>query len=289
MNNYTMPRAADADHKDIAPECDYTHAKDGTRMALVSAGDFIAGGDEAIQGGQPFLVRLPAYYAAMHPATNAQYARFVEETGHRAPDRSDCGPPVWRPEDYPTDLAVGYYRYEMPEGTRTYYPPEKADHPVVCVSWDDAKAYCAWAGLRLLTELEWEKAARGTDGRIFPWGGDAEERRRCRWDQNKGKELTCSVWAYPEGQSPWRIYNMAGNVWEWCEDWWEPGAYQRYRSGDRHAPAAADYKVIRGGSFCFRDGHKTEFFKCNYRHDRCAPYFRTWYVGFRCALDPKND
>src|SRR5665213_122165 len=181
------------------------NAKDGTLLTFVPGGKFKAGGTGSDEGGGLFEVALPAYYMGVHPVTNGQYERFVKETGHRAPDNK-----IWQESG-------------------------KALHPVTDVSWDDAKAYCKWAGLRLPGELEWEKGARWVDGRKYPWGEKWDE-GKCRNAKNKGSEKTCTVWSYAEGQSPWGLYQMAGNVLEWCEDWYEKEAYNRYKGGDLSSP-----------------------------------------------------
>ena len=206
--------------------------KDGSLLVLVPGGTFLAGGGGEYEGkGAPFAVELPAFYVGLTCVTNAQYGRFVKTTGHRAPDRMH-----WQ-------------------------EPEKAEHPVTYVSWDDAHDYCEWAGLRLPGELEWEKAARGADGREHPWGQEWDE-SRCRNYNNQSKENTADVWGYAGGASPAGCLQMAGNVWEWCEDSWESEAYDRYKNGDFKPPSETGRHVVRGGSW---NDNTFAHFRCAYR------------------------
>ena len=214
------------------------NGKDGTLLVLIPEGEFLAGGSGSDEGGgKPFAVRLPAYYLALHPVTNAQYRRYK---------------PEWKRDD---------------------------DHPVVEVNWEEAQGYGKWAGLRLPSEMEWEKGARGTDGREYPWGNQWEE-AKCRNGKNKGGGQTCGVWSYAEGCSAWGLYQMAGNVWEWCEDWYESGAYTRYKSGDTAPPKSGVSRVLRGGSWGNGD---SDSFRCACRVHGRPDRRNDDLGGFRCA------
>jgi formylglycine-generating enzyme required for sulfatase activity len=284
-------------------------AKDGTLLGLVPGGEFLAG--ESWDSKRPFPATLPSYYLALHPITNAQYKRFVDDTSHQPPLHADSGTAVWH--------------------WKTGFPPDKANHPVVCVNWNDALLYSAWAGLRLPTELEWEKAARGTDGRRFQGGIggntltllrfidiltdpfyralrltgklpsysdlvrsrfsrnryvlDSMEWDKCRTGWNRGGETTCSVWDYPEGASPYGHFQMLGNVEEISADPWDPYAYLRYRQGK--IPAQSELwsitdkaGVTRGGSW---RGRRRVCFRCDVRRTNVQPENRWDDIGFRCA------
>ena len=213
--------------------------KDGTPLVLVPEGEFLAGEEK-------FPVRLPAYFLAMHPVTNAQYHAFENAIG-RDPGNA---------------AAI-------------------MDHPAT-VTWDDANAYCLWSGLRLPRELEWEKGARGIDGRRYPWGNKFDQ-DKCHGVEDGKPHSLCGIWCYPEGVSPYGLYQMAGNIGEWCEDWHGENAYLWYRSGDLTPPADGYNRVVRGDpvslSFIEAMFPTPLSVACSHR-DFYVPEMR---FGFRCA------
>ena len=194
-----------------------------------------------IYGPRKETVQLDGFWISRYPVTNAQYQEFVRaHPEHRIPVHWD-----------ELDLCC-------PEGY--------ADHPVVNVSWYDAIAFCDWAGCRLPTEKEWEKAARGTDGRDYPWGNDAPTDQHANFDQ--GINATTPVNRYPSGVSAFDVWDMAGNVWEWT-------------SSD--AKARREMKYILGGSYwgnheCLRVFNRMDYLDAGTADEQ---------VGFRCVRDPE--
>lgn len=234
--------------------------KDDTELAFIPESDFLAGQDN-------FKVHLPPYYLALACVTNAQFARFLTE----------CRPNTHKLTGW---VKLGHGSAAIRKTGDTYEPDSgKANLPVVWVTWQGAVAYCKWAGLRLPGELEWEKGARGVDGRLYPWGNEWEQGRPLPTTDERKPEQITSVWAYPTSRSPYGLYQMIGNVYEWCADSYEQDAYERYSRGDLRPPPEAEHKVLRGGPWCFgTPAHvRTEY--------REGTVWRagTLLCGFRCA------
>jgi iron(II)-dependent oxidoreductase len=265
----------------------WVNPRDGSVMRLVPAGEFIMGSTlddiEAAthmdKDGEQFALRhetpqfrliTPAYYIGVYAVTNEQFARFLSET-RPTPQQFDYWLP-WNERVLPPDSANMSYRVA----------PGFDRHPAINVSWFGAQAYCQWAGLRLPTEIEWEKAARGMDGRLFPWGNEWQPNFLRWWNNRPRNETTAPVDAFPEGWSPYGLYQMAGNVEEWCADWYQPDVYVRYASGDLHPPTHGVGRIARGGA-CLRR-NRLEF-RCAMRRANPPALVNILCTGIRCAAD----
>jgi formylglycine-generating enzyme required for sulfatase activity len=237
---------------------------DGAVMILIPAGEFLMGsaGNEGYHNEKPQRkVYLDSYYIDKFEVTNVQYREFMRATGHKPPrDWSD-------------------------------YDTSRLKHPVVGVSWYDAVAYAEWAGKRLPTEAEWEKAARGIDGRKYPWGNippDSGGRYRANYKVGKygaadGYSTTSPVGSFPLGASPYGVMDMAGNVWEWCADWYDSGYYRKAPTQNPPGPSSGKHCILRGGAWLNDD---ISYLRCAVRGWH-APTLTFNYVGFRCVQDLK--
>ena len=233
---------------------------DGKEMILISAGTFGMGRDDGHESERPaHKVELDAFYIDRYPVTQAEYQYFVQETDHSMP----CYKVEWADQEYNWDAE-----------TKTP-PGDKLDHPVVMVSWEDAIAYTVWAQKRLPTEAEWERAARGTEGRLWPWG-DEFDRGRCNSAEiNIGR--TTSVYRFsPQGDSVEGVADLVGNVWEWTASVHQPYPYDA--TDGREGPAVSGWRTLRGGSW-FNDMTRTT---ATARLDGDFLFFTN--VGFRCAI-----
>jgi formylglycine-generating enzyme required for sulfatase activity len=231
-------------------------------MVYVPAGEFLMGSaddDEAKMS--PFSEPPKDWFAAEKPqgarylnafwidkteVTNAQYLQCVEAGA--------CEEPAcWGADEYEAEL------------------------PVVCVSWDNAQAYATWVGGRLPTEAEWEKAARGINGSIWPWGNSSPNCYRANFSECVGHPL--AVGTLTRGISPYGAFDMAGNVAEWVADWFDPDYYARSPFWDPQGPSRGDRRVLRGGSFMVNKWGIRSAIRSGY-----DPSFLARYVGFRVAM-----
>jgi formylglycine-generating enzyme required for sulfatase activity len=262
-------------------------------MVFVPAGEFTMGtaGADGFPDEHPERrVSIGSFYLDRLEVTNRQYAEFVEAAGHREPVNNNPAVTLWR-NHRPLDEAV--------------------DHPVVNVSWEDARDYCRWAGKRLPTEAEWEKAARGTDGRRYPWGNEwdiskansasywagrtiefqsgadweafwikGEGARLSKERGINGELLTLPVGSFPDGASPYGALDMAGNASEWVTDWFDPNYYRVAPLADPQGPDRGAIKAMRGGSWL-----KPAMSLRAADRDWGTMDSRPSGTGFRCAKD----
>jgi serine/threonine-protein kinase len=225
----------------------------------VPAGEFLMGSDKQ-KDKQAQVYELPQHKVMLNeyligkaPVTNQQFEAFAQATGYKKPAYWQGG--------------------EIPQG--------KQDHPVVSINWNDALAFCAWVSkscgqkVRLPTEAEWEKAARGTDARIYPWGDQSPDANRCNY-YGTVRDTTPVGKYSPQGDSPYGCVDMPGNVWEWVNDWYGP--YSSASASNPTGPASGDGRVLRGGSWSDIDSN----LRVSYRV-RFTPDYRNYNYGFRCS------
>lgn len=237
--------------------------QDGAPMALIPAGEFQMGSND---GGNDELhihtVYLDDFYMDVYEVTNAQYKKFTDATGHKVPY-------YWNNSDY-----------------------NAPNQPVVGVSWYDAKDYAEWTGGRLPTEAEWEKAARGRlEGKTYPWG-DVFTNDDANYAGYAGGTGGKDIWNYtsPVGSfapNGYGLYDMAGNVWEWCVDWYGADYYMKSPRQNPTGPSSGTRRVLRGGSWCYYslDGYSTFAFSPLRvaSRDYNLPADTDRRVGFRCV------
>jgi len=242
----TRPAQADGSEK--------VNSKDGATMVFVPAGVFLMGSDhppdQQFDKEKPaHRVFLDGYWIYKNDVTVAQYRAFCQATGRAMPL-----PPPWGWID---------------------------GHPMVSITWKDAAAYATWAGAALPTEAQWEKAARGDDGRLFPWGNqwDASKLWRSRRDIGDAGH-TVGAGSFPAGASPYGCLDMEGNVWQWCADWYGP--YRAGTSRNPTGPAGGATRAVRGGSWYLVD--PASFRASNRSYG--PPGVTYVFLGFRCVVAP---
>lgn len=228
-------------------------------MVAIPAGPFLRGTDDGGFDEKPArTISLNEFSIDRYEVTNYQYHQFVAATGHRK-----AGPPS---------------RY-----AKNMSKMKGVNQPVVYVSWDDADAYCRWKGKRLPTEAEWEKAMRGTDGRLWPWGSD-ERPGGANWARvQDGADVSARVGAFKDDRSPYGVMDGAGNVMEWVEDWYAENYYKDAPVHNPPSPEHGVFRVLRGGSYTTTGGD----IRITSR-SKMVPDFRDETIGFRCAVSSKN-
>jgi formylglycine-generating enzyme required for sulfatase activity len=249
-------------------------------MVYVPGGAFVMGSPPNVghdDESPAHEVCLNGFYIDTYEVTNARFKEFVEATGYVT--------------DLEKDPASALGRsWHHPYGPNSSSADDMPDHPVVCVSWNDAQTYAAWAGKRLPTEAEWEKAARGTDARVYPWGNTAptaelsniaDKSAGLKWSEaslDDTHKQAAPAGAFPAGTSAYGADDMGGNVWEWCRDWWASDYYANSPAKNPLGPQTGDFKVIRGGSWFYSSEGTRAAHRMYFRPEGAGAA-----IGFRCV------
>lgn len=248
------PAATNEPEPTITPAPVIPETVDSAPMVYVPAGEFVMGGGLLPNEQPPHTVRLDPFWIDTYEVTNASYKQCV--------DAGACRPPA----------STGSNEY-----TTYFGDPSYDNYPVNQIDWADAMQYCTWAGEQLPTEAQWEKAARGTDERIYPWGNT--------WDPALAHSVldgylnTAEVGSKPGGASPYGAMDMAGNVWEWVADWYSEEYYAVSPADNPTGPETGKVRALRGGGYGGYDaGMRTVV-----RRGDITPLERQTFIGFRCA------
>jgi formylglycine-generating enzyme required for sulfatase activity len=288
---------------------------DGAEMVFVPAGEFVMGSENLGDDERPaHRVYLDDFWIDRYEVTNERFALFVTATGYQTEAERRGWGWVWKGSDGSTDLTTGWEKVEgadwrHPRGpdpsttSRQGSEPalssskgqhssiaDKMDHPVVLVSWNDADTYCRWAGKRLPSEAQWEKAARGPstpqqaqadadsgNGRRYAWGDEFDSAKANTSESERGDTTPVGSFS-PQGDSPYGASDMTGNVWEWVADWYGSDYYSQAPLANPPGPITGTYKVLRGGSWPFDEVYARTPFRYNVK-----PEYTYDFVGFRCS------
>jgi formylglycine-generating enzyme required for sulfatase activity len=223
-------------------------------MVLIPAGEFLMGAEDGLPDARPpHRTHLSSYWIDKYEVTNAQYRLCVQS--------GVCS---------------------SPKDSKAFADPQRAQHPVTNLTWGQARTFCQWSGRRLPTEAEWEKAARGTDGRRYPWGNSVEVIRSRLKDQDikASSNGTIPVGSQPETVSPYGVFDLVGNAWEWVKDWYAEDFYATAPSHDPQGPLRGSFRVLRGGDW----SQSPLELRTSYRAWDEMTYWGPT-LGFRCAAD----
>jgi len=251
---------------------------DGMMQVYVPAGKFLMGAspDDSMAGKDEkpqHTVYLDDYFIDLTEVTNEMFAFFIEKTGYVTTAERDGW--SWDYDGTNWQKTRGA-DWRHPKGPNSDFQG-RLKFPVVRVSWDDALEYCKWAGRRLPTEAEWEKAARGTNGALYPWGSASPTSHLLNFNQNVGDAV--SVGLYPDGASPYGALDMAGNVWEWIADWYDESYYSHSSDDNPGGPSTGLGRGMRGGSWIWgARQNRGSWREWGYQDNSY------WSTGFRCAI-----
>jgi serine/threonine protein kinase len=269
---------------------------DGTTLVFIPAGEFLMGAvkwdmDTTSDSKPQRTITLDAYWVDRTEVTNEMFVKFVNATQYIT-EAERVGSSLVLDEKAQALKTVAGASWRDPFGDGKGIL-EIMNHPVVQVNWNDAVAYCHWAGRRLPTEAEWEKAARGTDGRRYPWGNNPVDGGKANFADynlrvlsyavltvNDGFKYTAPVGSYPKGASPYGLLDMAGNVYEWVADWYQEDYYINMPAINPKGPTSGENRVYRGGAWV----HSWPALLTTYRRSGSPVNGRNLEIGFRCAF-----